>query len=206
MGLGAPVDERPTAPLTTPAVVGTAPRSRAVASTPPPKPAERVTILLVMKPGATGIRRFGKKTADPVLCSGANCWIGSGADRVAKAVTRGLALGPANTMGRRAGACNHRLSCVYRDVNLRAPSASVQPIDLRVVRHDRREPLRLEADRSCRIANRALVCDKTYASRSWRAWVIDEDLAREAGPAALAAALENGLAPAHASALHAQNF
>ncbi|HRN83476.1 MAG TPA: hypothetical protein PK857_01545 [Hyphomicrobium sp.] len=190
MGLGVPGD-RASASLTAP---------------PAAKPAERVTILLVMKPGATGIRRFGKKTADPVLCSGANCWIGSGADRPAKSVTRGLALGPANTMGRRAGACNHRLACVYRDVNLHGSSASIQPIDLRVMRHDRREPLRLEADRSCRIVQGTLVCEKIYGSRSWRAWVIDEDLARKAGPAALAAALESGLAPSRSAALHAQNF
>lgn len=206
MGLGARSSEHPAALILPPSAAEAAPASVPVFRTPPAKPAERVTILLAMKPGATGIRRFGKKTADPVLCSGANCWIGSGADRAAKAVTRGQALGPANTMGRRAGACNHRLSCVYRDVNLRSSSASVQPIDLRVMRHDRREPLRLEADRSCRIAHGALVCNKVYASRSWRAWVIDEELARKAGPAALAAALENGLAPAHSAALHDRNF
>lgn len=179
--------------------LGAAPATKTATKTPP----ERVTILLAMQPGKTGIRRFGRKTADPVLCAGPTCWIASGTGRAARKVSRGLALGPANTMGTRAAACNRHLTCVFRDVDLDAPSASIQPIDLRILRHDRREPLRLEADRTCRLAGKTLLCDKLFVSRSWRAWVIDEDLARKAGPDALASALANGLSKSQSAALHA---
>jgi colicin import membrane protein len=117
---------------------------------------------------------------------------------------RGKALGPGNTLGRRAAACNQHLACVFRDVDLKALSASVQPIDLRVMRHDRREPLSLEADPSCRIsASGALTCDKVFAARSWRAWVVSEALAKQAGAAALVAALENRIAPKPSASLEA---
>lgn len=179
---------------------------RAMADTRPTAPPERVTILISIEPGKTGIRRFGKKTADPVLCAGHTCWIAAGADRAAREVTRGLALGPANTMGRRAAACNRHLTCVFRDVDLDAPSADIQPIDLRILRHDRRKPLRLEADPSCRLVNGTLACDKLFVARSWRAWVIDEELARKAGPEVLEGALKRGLAPARSAALDAEHY
>lgn len=163
----------------------------------------RVTILLAMDPGLTGIRRFGKKTADPVLCSGNRCWISAGTERSALAVSRGQALGPSNTMGRRAAACNRHLVCVFRNVELGAATASVQPIDLRIMRHDRREPLRLAADPSCRLSNGALLCDKLYISRSWRAWVVPERLAAEAGSETIAASLAGSLAVRPSAALHA---
>ncbi len=184
------------------AETGVAPMGSLRSATPP----ERVTVLLVMEPGKTGIRRFGAKTADPVLCSGRTCWIAAGEDRAAREVSRARALGPANTMGLRAAACNKHLACVFRDIDLAGPSASIQPIDLRVLRHDRREPLRLEADRSCRLASGKLVCDKLFATRSWRAWVIDEAVARKAGSAALEAALRTGLRPGPSAALASKPF
>lgn len=202
MGLGAFPSDRPG---TEKPVKDAVPR-RALADTRPAKPPERVTILLSIEPGKTGIRRFGKKTADPVLCAGHTCWIAAGTGRAAREVTRGLALGPANTMGRRAAACNRHLTCVFRDVDLDAPSADIQPIDLRILRHDRRKPLRLEADPSCRLVNGALACDKLFVARSWRAWVIDEELARKAGPEALESALKRGLAPAQSAALGAEHY
>jgi len=154
----------------------------------------RVTVLLVMEPGTNGIRRYGRKVADPVLCAGATCWVGTGTDRTAAARARGQVLGPGNTLGHRAAACNQRLACAFRNVDLKTRPATVQPIDLRIMRHDRREFLALEADPSCRLSGGALVCDKTYTARTWRAWVVPEMLAAEAGPAALEAALTSGLA------------
>ncbi len=162
----------------------------------------RVTVLLVMESGTNGIRRYGKKTADPVLCTGATCWISAGTDRSAMAVTRGQALGPANTLGRRAAACNQHLACVFRNIDLKDAAAIVQPIDLRIMRHDRREPARIEADATCRFSNSALACDRAFASRTWRAWVVPEDVAAAAGTEALDAALEGGLKERPSAVLH----
>ncbi len=163
--------------------------------------ASRVTVLLVMTSGTNGIRRFGKKTADPVLCAGPTCWISGGSDVTAKSVSRGLALGPGNTLGRRAAACNQHLACAFRDVEVAAMTSPVQPIDLRIMRHDRREPLKLEADPTCRVASGTLACGKTFATRTWRAWVVPEHVAREAGEAGLDAALASGLSMQPSAAL-----
>ena len=163
--------------------------------------ASRVTVLLVMTSGTNGIRRFGKKTADPVLCAGPTCWISGGSGVTAKSVSRGLALGPGNTLGRRAAACNQHLACAFRDVEVAAMTSPVQPIDLRIMRHDRREPLKLEADSTCRVASGTLACGKTFATRTWRAWVVPEHVAREAGEAGLDAALASGLSMQPSAAL-----
>ncbi|MDP1909303.1 MAG: hypothetical protein Q8K85_13465, partial [Hyphomicrobium sp.] len=165
------------------------------------RPVSRVTVLLVMEPGANGIRRFGQKTADPVICAGPTCWISAGTNRNADAMPRGRALGPGNTLGKRAAACNQHLACAFRDLDVKAIIAAVQPIDLRIMRHDRREPLALAADPTCRVAAGALTCGKTYASRTWRAWVVPEHLAAEAGTAALEAALASGLTAQPTAAL-----
>jgi colicin import membrane protein len=179
-----------------PAARGPAPTPAFAAGT----PATRVTVLLVMEPGTNGIRRYGDKTADPVICSTGACWIAAGLDRSATVMRRGRALGAGNTLGHRAAACNHRLACAFRGIDLGGPSASLQPIDLRIMRHDRREFLRIEADPTCRLTHGTLTCAKTYRARTWRAWIVPERLAMEAGPAALAAALASGLAGARPSA------
>jgi colicin import membrane protein len=154
-----------------------------------------------MDPGTTGNRRYGLKTADPVLCLGASCWVSAGPDKSAVEAARGKVLGPGNTLGRRAAACNHSLGCVFRDVDLKTDSASLQPIDLRIMRHDRRQPLAVRADRSCDFVGRRLHCATLFRAKDWRAWVIPEALAREAGEGALKEAIERGLPSGRAAAL-----
>jgi len=198
MGLGAPAAPVIAAPAKT------EPPHTAVVTA--PAPATRVTILLVMDSGTNGIRRFGKKTADPVICSGPTCWVSSGTSRSSLTLARGQALGPANTLGRRAAACNQHLACVFRDVDLKTRAASIQPIDLRIMRHDRRQPLTLEADHSCRVSGGTLVCDKVFATSTWRAWVVPESVAAKAGPAAIEAALESRLGIKPSAALDASRL
>jgi colicin import membrane protein len=198
MGLGAPA-----APLIAAPAKPEPPHTDVVTA---PASATRVTILLVMDSGTNGIRRFGKKTADPVICSGPTCWVSSGTSRGSLTLARGQALGPANTLGRRAAACNQHLACVFRDVDLKTRAASIQPIDLRIMRHDRRQPLTLEADHSCRVSGGTLVCDKVFATSTWRAWVVPESVAAKAGPAAIEAALESRLGIKPSAALDASRL
>ena len=198
MGLGAPA-----APVIAAPAKPEPPHTDVVTA---PASATRVTILLVMDSGTNGIRRFGKKTADPVICSGPTCWVSSGTSRGSLTLARGQALGPANTLGRRAAACNQHLACVFRDVDLKTRAASIQPIDLRIMRHDRRQPLTLEADHSCRVSGGTLVCDKVFATSTWRAWVVPESVAAKAGPAAIEAALESRLGIKPSAALDASRL
>jgi colicin import membrane protein len=185
--------------------VASEPESVAEPSPPPAIASTRslghVTILLVMEPGTNGIRRYGKKTADPVICAGPTCWAGAGPDHPATEMPRGKALGPGNTLGRRAAACNQKLACVFRDVDLGSNPQALQPIDLRVMRHDRREPLTVAASGRCEVAGSQLYCADTLKSRTWRAWIIPEDVAERAGPAALTGAVEGGLSSARAADL-----
>lgn len=152
----------------------------------------RATVLLVMKPGTRGIRRWNK-TADPMLCVEDSCYISTGADVAATRVSRRKGFGPGIAMGTRAGACNHQLTCVFRDVDFGSRLAWMQPIDLRIVRHDRREARRVGIDPTCVITNNRISCTRTIESDGYRAWVIPEHLAVRAGPAALQAALASNL-------------
>jgi colicin import membrane protein len=159
----------------------------------------RVTVLLILDVKTTGIRRFGPKTADPVICSAAKCWVSAGPGRDATLMARGKALGPGNTLGKRAAACNHKLACVFRSVELGAEWAALQPIDLRIMRHDRRPELSVRADRSCDFDGFRLSCATLYRAADWRAWIVPEPIAIKAGPEALETALESGLPPARAA-------
>lgn len=151
----------------------------------------RVTVLLAMDPGNRGIRRF-EKTADPVLCIGERCYVSTGPATAANMMTRGKAFGPGNTLGKRAGACRHSLSCVFRGVDLGAETASIQPIDLKILRHDRREPSEARADGTCALRSGRLMCEATILAKDYRAWIVPEDVAEAAGADALTAAVAGG--------------
>ena len=151
----------------------------------------RVTVLLVMEPGKKGIRRFNK-TADPVLCEGALCFVSNGAGAPVRIMTKRKALGPGNTFGKRAGACRNKLTCVFRGVTLDG-SATIQPVDLKVLVHDRRAPRAVSGDASCQITAGRLSCGRMVVAPGYRAWIVPESVAQEAGPQALEAAVMRGL-------------
>ena len=153
----------------------------------------KVAILLVMEPGRKGIRRFNK-TADPVVCVGLTCFISNGAGAPASALERRRALGPGNTFGRRAGACRGKLGCIFRGVTLAGSQPAIQPIDLKVVVHDRREAKPATPDASCRVLAGQISCEGMVVAPGYRAWIVPERIAQEAGPKALETAVIRGLA------------
>lgn len=158
-----------------------------------------VTILIAMTPGDRGIRRHDK-TADPVICIGQICYVSAGPARPAERLSRVGALGTFNTLGSRAGSCNRSLTCVFRAVELDGAGVSVQPIDLRLMRHDRREARTIAADPTCRVERGRLICRRPVEAATYRLWVVPEPVAREAGPGALLAAAA-GSVTAHRAAL-----
>ncbi len=155
-------------------------------------PSARVTVLLAIDHGKKGIRRFDA-TGDPILCVDDDCFVGAGADRAAKRLPRRSALGVGNTFGKRAGACSHSLTCVLRDVDLGAYPRVLRPVDLRVLHHDRRDPVQVKGDSDCRVGSGQLSCRFAVRGRDWRAWIVPEALAASAGPALLRSALDDGL-------------
>jgi chromosome segregation ATPase len=152
----------------------------------------RVTVLLVMEPRRL---RFGhaRKWAHPVLCVGAGCYISTGVENPADYMPRRQALGPVNTIGRRAGACRLQLACTFRDVDLYGGSPTIQPVDMGFWHHDRREIRTAKPDRTCDVVARQLYCAKPILARGYRAWIVPESVAIEAGPEALEEALDDGL-------------
>ncbi|OYW54009.1 MAG: hypothetical protein B7Y80_00830 [Hyphomicrobium sp. 32-62-53] len=154
----------------------------------------RVTVLLVMEPGKKGIRRFNK-TADPVLCEGSLCFVSNGAAEPARVMAMRKTLGPGNTFGKRAGACRNKLTCVFRGVTLDG-AATIQPVDLKVLVHDRREARAVSGDASCRVVAGRLSCGRTVVAAGYRAWIVPERIAEQAGPQALEAAVLRGLVAA----------
>ncbi len=152
----------------------------------------RVTILLLMEPGHRGIRRHNK-TADPLLCNGGGCFVSNGPEAAASFFPGRKALGAGRTFGERAGACSRSLGCVFRDIDLGSLPVSMQPIDMRVMIHDRRSAQTIDAPADCRAEAGRLMCRRTIQSGDYTMWVIPEDIARTAGAAALERALAEGL-------------
>jgi len=146
---------------------------------------------MIMTPGTYGIRR-GASIADPVLCTTDGCYVSIGADRDAVFMPRRKALGVGNTLGGRAGACRQSLSCVFRGVELEYP-AVLQPVDLHILKHDRRRPQRILADSDCRLAAGRLTCSRGIYAEDYALWIVPERLADTAGPETLERALRDGL-------------
>lgn len=157
---------------------------------------------MVLGPRAGGLRRLDPQRAHPVLCIGEACYISKGADRAAQSMARPMALGPGNTLGQRAGACRETGVCIYRDVELGGTSAELQPVDMRLLGHDRREPVAAGIDPSCEVTgDRRLTCGRVAGSTTWRAWVVPEAVATSAGAKALSDAVNGGLAVRAAAAV-----
>jgi hypothetical protein len=146
---------------------------------------ERFTVLLVMAPGNYGIRRRGPKVADPILCAPDGCFVSNGADEPARFLRGRKALGFFNTVGRRAGACRRQLGCVFRGVQLDRFPDYLQPVDLHILRHDRRRPHEILGDSRCRMEGDRLVCRRGIYAETYAMWIVPERVAEEAGPDAL---------------------
>ena len=155
-------------------------------------PEDHATVLLIMEPGRRGIRRFDH-SAEPILCSGPSCFISTGAHAPALEMPRMRALGPANTLGRRALACRHTFGCVFRDIDIGPDGTALQPVDMKFFRHDRREAKTVTADKSCEIESGRLHCANPVNAGGWRAWIVPESVANRAGPELLKAAIAAGL-------------
>lgn len=160
----------------------------------------RATILIVMEAGNKGIRRF-EKTADPVLCVNDGCYVSEGALKPAVMRERNKVLGFANTLGARAGACQRSLGCTFRGVDLASTGGFIQPVDMKMVAHDRRESQVLDADSDCRLDGARLSCRRPVTTATYRLWVVPEALADKAGAAALEAAVREGLPSGHSAGL-----
>jgi hypothetical protein len=170
------------------------PASTEPAKAPPPATEKRVTVLLVLEPGTYGIRRRGPRTADPLLCTPPDgCYVSAGADRPATFLHGRKALGFGNTMGNRAGACRNSLGCVFRDVELAEMPGYLQPVDLHILKHDRRRPQAILGDSSCRSEAGRLSCTRGIYAEDYVMWIVPESLADAVGPAVLEQAVNEGL-------------
>jgi colicin import membrane protein len=69
----------------------------------------------------------------------------------------------------------------------------VQPIDLRVLRHDRREIQAINRDSACTAEPGRLSCSRGIRADSYTMWIVPESLAAVAGPEALQRAVAEGL-------------
>jgi colicin import membrane protein len=152
----------------------------------------RVTVLLLMLPGDRGIRR-NNKSADPVLCGDGECYVSNGPAVGANLLPARKALGFLRTWGQRAGACNNSLVCVFRGVDLARLDRLLMPVDMRVVRHDRREMQQVASTSTCLLERGRLTCSDTVQSDDYVMWIVPETLAAKAGPEALQRALVEGL-------------
>lgn len=176
------------------------PRTRLAPPPPPRKLAEperdfdgRVTVLLQMEPRRRRGRRY--ESMDPVLCTAEGCYVSNGPLQPASFLYGRGATRFGNAIGRRAGACNHAYTCVFRNVDLGALPADVQPVDIRIIRHDRRTPERVDALSRCRATmGDRLSCTGAIVGDGFTMWVISEAAAERLPPYAFDNALAGGFA------------
>jgi hypothetical protein len=154
----------------------------------------RVTVLLVMAPGNYGIRRGGPKVADPIMCTVAGCYVSTGPATPARFLPGRQATGFGNTIGGRAGACRQTLGCIFRGIDIAEREGYLQPVDLHILKHDRRRPQLIDRDSDCRVDDGRLSCRRGIYSEDYAMWVIPERMASAAGAAVLERALDEGLA------------
>ena len=124
-------------------------------------------------------------TANPILYIENGCYISGGLKSAADYMPRSKALGPINSIGRRAGLCQNQLRCAFRDVDLGGAVGFIQPVDMGLLHHDRREVRKAEPDQTCDAALGRLYCSAPIIARDYRAWVVPEAVAAKAGGAAL---------------------
>jgi chemotaxis protein histidine kinase CheA len=161
----------------------------------------RITVLLVIQPRNGG---HFTHTANPILCIENGCYISGGLQSAADYMSRSKALGPLNSIGRRAGLCQNQLRCAFRDVDLGGTVGFIQPVDMGLLHHDRREVRKAEPDQTCDVAHGRLYCSAPIIAHDYRAWVVPEFVAAKAGAAALEKALEEGLPASRSAWLDAQ--
>jgi colicin import membrane protein len=152
----------------------------------------QVTVLLVLDPGT---KKFSglRGSANPILCVDDGCYVSAGSRDAASHFPRWQALGPRNTLGRNAGPCRRHLTCAYREVELLSDKTWIQPVSMGFWHHDRRDIRTVSPDTTCAVVARHLTCAKPILAHGYRAWIVPEEIAREAGPDALEAALDDGL-------------
>ena len=90
-----------------------------------------------------------------------------------------------NTFGIRAGACSDSLGCVFRGVDLGSLPGYLQPVDLHILRHDRREAHTVHTNSGCRSEAGRLPCTHGIHADDYVMWVLPDSMAADAGPAAL---------------------
>jgi colicin import membrane protein len=103
------------------------------------------------------------------------------------------ALGVINTWGARAGACRDSLECVFRGIEVVELPGYLQPVDLRLFRHDRRRPQIITGDSACTAQRGRLFCRRGIYADDYAMWIIPESVAAAAGPDALQRAVAEGL-------------
>lgn len=154
----------------------------------------RATVLLMMT------QKDGRAT-DPILCDAEGCYVSNGAQAPAAYHSFRESLSLSGRLGRGAGECNRSNVCIFRNVDLSGPSSMVQPINLKFVRHDRREQSQVTIDESCRVIDGRLSCSRPVRTQGYTLWIVPERVASEIGPEMLNKAVISGLRTAQTAEL-----
>lgn len=166
------------------------------AASPPPKAPTttaaqsgqtRATVLVVLEPNDV------KSTPDPIICLGDTCAVSTGLTTPARIITRAEALALKTTASETDDTCFGKGACAYRGVPigkdtilqvLSAGAASPPPPG---------DGFTANLDDTCKLDERDLICSHPLATLHYTAWIVPEDLAEKAGPAALEDAIADGL-------------
>lgn len=154
----------------------------------------KATVLLMMT------QNDGRAT-DPILCDINGCYVSNGAQAPASYHGFRESLSFTGRLGRGAGECNRSSVCIFRGVDIAGATAMLQPINLKLVRHDRRAQAEVAIDESCRVIDGRLSCSRPVRTSGYTLWVVPERVASEVGPEALEKAIVAGLRTSQAAEL-----
>jgi hypothetical protein len=82
---------------------------------------------------------------------------------------------------------------VFRGVELGQVPGYLQPVDLHILKHDRRRGQVVTTDSGCAAEGGRLFCSHGVHADDYVMWIVPESVAASAGPAALQRAVADGL-------------
>ncbi len=145
----------------------------------------RATILVILE-GGTG-------TPDPILCVGETCAISAGLSTPARVLPRAEALALKTTRDATIDPCFGKAGCAFRDVPL-AADAILQLVLIGSGDTPKSgDGFSIALDATCKRNGSHVECGRPLETTDFVAWIIPEAIAKEAGAAALEAAIAEGL-------------
>lgn len=152
---------------------------------------QHVTVLLVLT-STDKTTSNGKVQSNPILCTGDDCYVGTGAASPAKIMPRAEAMAAKDSALGLPGVCQGFAYCVFRDIALK-PGVGLQVVDAGFARSEPYEAFDAKPDKTCVVEDGDLDCQQPVSAKDYRLWLVPEQVAQTSKAAQIEDALSTGL-------------